>query len=158
MRRFMLLLAAALVLPHAAFADWKVSPDGAALIENDGSSALSLRCDTNSNTGNVPKWLVRVDALGLGDAGPQLDMVFRFPGHAPLTLRSENRNGFASIEGMNAPTQSDIQALIRRLKGSSRVTIALIDSSSGTAFMDPLTFPLRGSGRAIRSVAAGCRE
>lgn len=156
MRRFILLLSAALLLPLTAHANWKTTTDGAAIIENGGNSALSLRCDNNSNTGNTPKWQVRVDALNLRDLSPQVEMVFRFSGRTPLRMTGDNNNGFVSIDGMNAPTQGDIQTLIRALKSSSRVTVALIDGTSGTA-MDPLAFSLRGSSRAITTVATACR-
>lgn len=156
MRRFILLFSAIFLLPLTAHAQWKTTMDGAAIIENDGTSSLSLRCDNNSNTGNVPKWLVRIDALNLRDLSPQVEMVFRFSGRAPLRLTGDNNNGFVSIDGMNAPTQGDIQTLIRAIKSSSRVTIALIDGTNGTA-MDPLAFSLRGSSRAITSVATACR-
>lgn len=156
MRRFIWIAAALMLLPVSAHADWRVADDGAALIETDGSSSLSLRCDNNSNTGNTPKWQIRVDALNVRSMNPQVEMVFRFPGHAPLRMMGDNRNGFVSIDEMTAPTQSDIQTLMRRLKSSSRVTVALVDNTTGVA-MDPLAFALRGSSRAITRVANACK-
>jgi hypothetical protein len=154
--RIIALLALCLLPALPAQANWRVTDDGSAIIETDGSSALSLRCDNNANTGNKPGWLLKVDALSLRQQSSRMEMVFRFPGHAPLRLMGDNRNGSVQIDSMTQATQGDLQTLLRRLKSASRVTVTLINDASGAA-MEPLVFGLRGSSRAIGQVAKACQ-
>lgn len=140
----------------SARANWRVTPEGAALLENGGESALSLRCDNNANTGNRPGWRVEVEALDLRQKSPRVEMVFRFPNRVPLRLMGDNRNGKVALDSMTQSTQSDLTTLVARLKAASRVTVTLVDDRSGVA-MDPLTFSLKGSSRTIAQVANACR-
>lgn len=139
-----------------ARADWRVTDDGAALLENGGQSSLSLRCDNNINTGNRPGWMITVETLDLNRYSPRMEMVFRFPGYAPLRLMGDNRQGHVVLDSMTQATQGDLLTLVRRFRSASRVTLALVDNSSGNA-LDPLVFSLRGSSRAIGQVARACR-
>lgn len=153
-----LILAAALLsacLAAPAMADWKVQ-NGNATIETDGSSSLTLTCDNNANTNFKPGWLVRLDALDLRSMGPRVQAVFRFDRQRPLSVMADNRLGHVSIDSLNAPNQSDIATIVRRLKAANRVTVTLIDDANGQA-REPLAFNLRGSSRAIGWVQQACK-
>lgn len=156
MRKLAIATLLSLVTALPAMANWTVKPDGSAMIETDGSSSLTLRCDNNANTGNRPGWNLRLDALDLRTLGTSTRVDFRFPGYRPLSLRADNRMGFVSLESMNMPTQSDLETLVHRLKAASRVTVTVVDNTSGNA-LEPLAFNLRGSSKAIGSVARSCR-
>ena len=137
------------LLATPALADWTVTQDGAAIIENAGISSIELRCDNNSNTGNRPSWLVMYRVNGLNTMAVPQDVNFRFPASRPLYMHGENRNGAISFEGMNAPTNGDLNLLVQKLKAASRVTVEVNGQES--------TFSLKGSSKAIGSVAAACR-
>ena len=143
-----------LCLAGSALASWKVQ-NGDAIIETENSAALTLTCDNNANTNFARGWLVRVDALDLRRMGPRVRATFRFDGQRPLTVMADNRLGHVSIDSMTAPNQSDVNAIVNRLKAANRVTVTLIDDANGTA-REPLAFNLRGSSRAIRSVQQAC--
>lgn len=149
-------LVGALLWTPAAQADWRVTDDGAALLENEGHSSLALRCDNNASTGGRPGWRIDVETLDLRRHGSRFEMVFRFPGRAPLRIMGDNRQGRVTLDSLTQATQGDLLALVRQLKAARRVTVTLIDDASGAA-LDPLTFSLRGSGRAIGQVARACQ-
>ena len=147
---------AVLSAPFAAQAAWKVTQDGAALVENGGDSSLSLRCDNNANTGNRPNWRLEITSTALTGLGPRAELEFRFPGQRPFKLQADNRLGHVFIDGLNLPNQSDMNALISKIKAASRVSVILSDASSGVQHGDPLSFNLTGSSRAVRNITNAC--
>lgn len=142
---------------EAFAAGWRVTDDGAAIVETDGSTSLSLRCDNNAMTGNKPSWLIEARTLTLRSHGPRMQMVFRFDRQKPVTVMGDNRNGHVALDGLTMNNQSDLQTLVRMMKGASRVSITLIDDRNGLA-MPPMTFTLAGSGKAIGAVERACRH
>ncbi len=155
--RFIPTLALFCLAALPAAAGWSVTQDGTALIENAGHASLALRCDNNVNTGNKPSWRLELAMTGLPqNLGPQVEMKFQFPGRHSLTVLGEHRLGKIYYDGMEHATQSDINAIISRLKSASAVTVSLTNASSG-AVSDEATFGLTGSSKAIRTIAKACQ-
>ncbi len=141
---------------NTAQADWRVTQDGAAILENGGNSSLSLRCDNNSNTHNQPGWLLDITSLDLKSQSPRMEVEFRFPNRSPIHMMADNRNGHVTIDSMEQATQGDLLRLVHRLKAANRVSVTLISDSNGSA-MDPLSFSLKGSSRTIEQIERACR-
>jgi len=141
----------ALIFALPAHAGWSITQDGAAIIENEGRSSIELRCDNNANTGYRPIWLLKFRTLNLNNLGVPQDVKFTFPSSRPFALHGENRFGAISFEGMNTPTQSDLNMLIKKLKAASNVTVSINNVG------DLHKFSLKGSSKAIGTVAAACK-
>jgi len=78
---------AVLSAPFAAQAAWKVTQDGAALVENGGDSSLSLRCDNNANTGNRPNWRLEITSTASPALAHALNLNSAFLGSARSSCR-----------------------------------------------------------------------
>ena len=154
MKKLTALAALLALLTAPAMAAWKISPDGAALLEGDGSSSLSVICDKiNGQT----SWLVRVDALGLREIkATSVEVSFKPAGRWAYKVLGENRNGFIAIDDRNMPTKSDMQGLLSRLKAASTVTVTIADGATGSASQTH-NFTLAGSRKAIAGVEKTCQ-